>query len=44
MALAHKGLDYETVPVAFTEIPAIEGGSTATVPLLPVFVLGDFFK
>lgn len=34
MSLAHKGLDYETVPVGFTEIPAIEGGSTATVPLL----------
>ncbi|MCT7662564.1 glutathione S-transferase family protein [Shinella kummerowiae] len=34
MALAHKGLDYETVPVGFTEIPAIEGGGTATVPLL----------
>jgi len=34
MALAHKGLDHETVPVAFTEIPAIESGATATVPLL----------
>nr|WP_298100486.1 glutathione S-transferase family protein [uncultured Shinella sp.] len=34
MALAHKGLDYETVPVGFTQIAAIEGGSTATVPLL----------
>ena len=34
MSLAHKGLTYETVPVGFTEIPAIEGGSTATVPLL----------
>ena len=34
LSLAHKGLDYETVPVGFTEIPAIEGGSTATVPLL----------
>ncbi|GMB81603.1 glutathione S-transferase family protein [Shinella zoogloeoides] len=34
MSLAHKGLDYETVPVGFTEIPAIEDGSTATVPLL----------
>ena len=34
MSLAHKGLDYETVPVSFTEIPAIENGSTATVPLL----------
>ena len=34
MSLAHKGLAYETVPVGFTEISAIEGGSTATVPLL----------
>lgn len=34
MSLAHKGLDYETVPVGFTEIPAIEGGSTTTVPVL----------
>jgi len=34
MSLAHKGLDYETVPVPFTDIPAIEGGCTATVPLL----------
>lgn len=34
MSLAHKGLDYETVPVGFTEIPTIEGGRAATVPLL----------
>ncbi|WP_440983634.1 glutathione S-transferase family protein [Shinella sumterensis] len=34
MSLAHKGLDYRTVPVGFTEIPAIEDGVTATVPLL----------
>ena len=34
MSLAHKGLDWETVPVAFTEIPSIEGGATPTVPLL----------
>ena len=34
MSLAHKGLDYETVPVPFTEIPALEDGCTATVPLL----------
>lgn len=34
MSLAHKGLDYETVPVGFTEIRTIENGSTATVPLL----------
>ncbi|OJF95185.1 glutathione S-transferase family protein [Pararhizobium antarcticum] len=34
LSLAHKGLAYETVPVAFTEIPAIENGATKTVPLL----------
>ncbi|MBD9371718.1 glutathione S-transferase family protein [Rhizobium sp. ARZ01] len=34
MSLAHKGLEYETVPVCFTEIPTIEGGNAATVPLL----------
>lgn len=34
MSLAHKGLDHETVAVGFTEIPAIEDGSTPTVPLL----------
>ncbi len=34
MSLAHKGLDYQTVCVGFTEIPAIENGVTATVPLL----------
>lgn len=34
MALAHKGLAHETVPLAFTEIPAVEDGATATVPLL----------
>ena len=34
MALAHKGLDYETVPTAFTEIAAIEDGRSKTVPVL----------
>ncbi|HVK90421.1 MAG TPA: glutathione S-transferase family protein [Mycoplana sp.] len=34
MSLAHKGLAHETVPVGFTEIPTIEDGGTATVPLL----------
>jgi len=34
LSLAHKGLDFETAPVGFTEIPAIEGGATKTVPLL----------
>lgn len=34
MALAHKGLDYETVPTAFTEIAAVEDGRSKTVPVL----------
>lgn len=34
MALAHMGLDYESVPVGFTEIPNIEGGTTKIVPLM----------
>lgn len=34
MALHHKGLDFEERPTAFTDIPAIEGGITKTVPFL----------
>ncbi|WP_319498174.1 glutathione S-transferase family protein [uncultured Cohaesibacter sp.] len=34
MALAHKGLDVETVPTLFTEIGAIEGGGQKTVPVI----------
>lgn len=34
MALAHKGLGFETVPTAFTAIPRIEGGATAILPLI----------
>ncbi|WP_181707693.1 glutathione S-transferase N-terminal domain-containing protein [Chthonobacter rhizosphaerae] len=34
MALALKGLAYETVPVPFTGIAAIAGGGHATVPVL----------
>ncbi|KQS80486.1 beta-aryl ether-cleaving protein [Rhizobium sp. Leaf384] len=34
MALAHKGLDCRVVPLAFTEIPEVEGGATKTVPYL----------
>jgi glutathione S-transferase len=34
LALAHKGLDAATVPVAFTEIPAILGGGQTTLPVL----------
>jgi glutathione S-transferase len=34
MALAHKGLDFEEIPTAFTDIPKIEGGETKIVPYL----------
>lgn len=34
LALRHKGLDFATVPVAFTQVPEIEGGATKIVPLL----------
>ena len=34
MALAHKGLDYETRPTPFTKIPAIAGGFSKTVPVI----------
>jgi glutathione S-transferase len=34
MALAHKGLDCRFVPLAFTEIPTVEGGAAKTVPYL----------
>ncbi|WP_276118661.1 glutathione S-transferase family protein [Pararhizobium qamdonense] len=34
LSLAHKGLDYDTRAVGFTEIPAIENGATALVPVL----------
>lgn len=33
-ALAHKGLDYETVPTKFTDIPAICGGGQKTIPVI----------
>ncbi len=34
MALEHKGLEYETVPTIFTDIPAIAGGGQRTVPVI----------
>jgi glutathione S-transferase len=34
MALAHKGLDFETVPTPFTRIAEIGGGVSKTVPVL----------
>ena len=34
MALAHKGVAFETMPTAFTEIAAVEDGGSKTVPVL----------
>ncbi|MDI1451050.1 glutathione S-transferase N-terminal domain-containing protein [Polyangium sp. 6x1] len=34
LALAHKRLAFETVPVAMTDIPALHGGAFKTVPIL----------
>ncbi|MBP1874480.1 glutathione S-transferase [Ensifer adhaerens] len=34
LSLAHKGLDFDVVPVGFTEIPKVEEGATRLVPLL----------
>jgi glutathione S-transferase len=34
MALAHKGLTFETVPTPFTQVPQIESGVSKTVPVI----------
>lgn len=34
MALAHKGLDFETIPTPFLDVPAVEGGVSRTVPVI----------
>ena len=34
MALAHKGLAFQCMPAPFTAIPALEGGTGKTVPLI----------
>ena len=34
MALAHKGLDFRSVPTRFTEVPAVENGVSKTVPVI----------
>ena len=34
LSLAHKGLDYDRQFVGFTQIPSIENGTTALVPVL----------
>ncbi len=44
--LAHKGLEYQSVPVGFADIPTVLGGRFATVPILEdgVRVLGDSWE
>lgn len=34
LALEHKGLDYDTLPAAFSDIPKAAGGGHKTVPIL----------
>ncbi|MEE2952163.1 Glutathione S-transferase [Fulvimarina manganoxydans] len=46
LALRHKGLDFETVPVPFTKIPDVEGGASKTIPVIRDGdkVVADSFK
>jgi glutathione S-transferase len=34
MALAHKGLPFESIPTPFTEVAAVEGGASKTIPVI----------
>ena len=34
MSLAHKGLDFQSVPTRFLEVPEVEGGVSKTVPVI----------
>jgi len=34
MALAHKGLDFASVPTPFTAVPGVEGGASKIVPVI----------
>ena len=34
MALAHKGLDFRSVPTPFTDVATVEGGASKTVPVI----------
>ena len=34
MSLRHKGLDFQEIPLPFTEIPKVENGVSKTVPIL----------
>lgn len=46
MALAHKGLDFQSVPTGFTEISKVEDGSSKIVPVIRDgdSVISDSFK
>ncbi len=46
LSLAHKGLEHETKPVGFTQIPVIENAATKIVPLLrdDDQLVGDSFE
>src|SRR4029079_15212540 len=34
MSLAHKGLDFKSVPTRFLDVPKVEGGVSKTVPVI----------
>jgi glutathione S-transferase len=34
MALAHKGLDFKSVPTNFLSVPSVEGGVSKTIPVI----------
>ncbi|PSJ61211.1 glutathione S-transferase family protein [Pseudaminobacter soli (ex Li et al. 2025)] len=34
MSLAHKGLDFHSVPTTFIEVPNVEGGVSKTIPVI----------
>jgi glutathione S-transferase len=34
MSLAHKGLDFKSVPTRFLDVPGVEGGVSKTVPVI----------
>ena len=34
MALAHKGLDWETIPTPFTKVATVEGGDSRRIPVI----------
>ncbi len=34
MSLAHKGLEYQTVPTTFVGVPLVENGISKTIPVI----------